>query len=107
MVWLVVQPRRLVPAGAGSHVDLAADDRMDAGGLGRFIELDHAVHNAVVGDRQSLHAQFLGPGHQLVDLAGAVQKAVAGMGMQMHKFRHGKNLRKFAPAKNTAYRCAQ
>ena len=39
----------LVKARAGRDVDLAADDGLDALGLARAVEVDRAVHHAVVG----------------------------------------------------------
>ena len=70
---LPVHPVDLVFHRAGGDVDLAADDGLDAGGLGRLIEVDHAVHDAVVGDGDGGLAQLLHPVHQPADAAGAVQ----------------------------------
>jgi len=42
---------------AGSHVDLAADHRVQAGLLGVQVEVNHPEHVAVVGDGHRLHAQ--------------------------------------------------
>ena len=43
-----------------SHVGLSADDRLDALLLALFIELDNAVHVAVVGNSESRLAIFNG-----------------------------------------------
>ena len=49
------------------QVNLAADNRLDAC-LGTFLIKFHcAVHRAMVGNRQAVHAQLLGIGHQLRD----------------------------------------
>ena len=49
------------------QVNLAADNRLDAC-LGTFLIKFHcAVHCAVVGNRQAVHPQLLGIGHQLRD----------------------------------------
>ena len=70
-------------AGAGGDVDLAADDRLDAGGHRLLVELDGAEHVAVVGDRQGRHAAFLGALDQVADLDGAVEEAVLAVQMEM------------------------
>lgn len=73
----------LIEAGAGGHIDLAADDGLDARLLGRFVELDAAVHDAVVGDGDGVLTALLDTVHKLVDAAGTVQKAVFGMDVKM------------------------
>ena len=75
----------LVKAAALGDVDLAPDDRVDARLLAGLVEVDHAVHHAVVRDRQGLHAQLLGALHQRPDAAGAVQQGVFGVQMQVRK----------------------
>ena len=63
------------------QIYLAADNRLDAC-LGTFLIKFHcAVHCAMVGNRQAVHAQLLGIGHQLVDFRSAVQQAVFCMYM--------------------------
>jgi len=47
-----------------SDVNLTADDWFDAGLAGCLVELDNAIHGAVVGYRQAVHAQFLGSGNE-------------------------------------------
>lgn len=54
----------LVKAAALGDVDLAPDDRVNARLLAGLVEVDHAVHHAVVRNRQGLHAQLLGALHQ-------------------------------------------
>ena len=68
-----------------ADVHLAADHRMDALGLGRTVEVQHAVHHAVVGDGAGLHAQRLQPLHQRLDAARAVQQRVFRVQMQVCK----------------------
>ena len=75
----------LVKPAAGGHIDLAADDRPDAGRLGRIVKLDTAVHDAVVGDGHSILAKLLQTRKQPVDAAGAVEQAVFGMQVQVGK----------------------
>ena len=63
------------------QIYLAADNRLDAC-LGTFlIKFYRTVHRAMVGNRQAVHAQLLGIGHQLVDFRSAVQQAVFRMYM--------------------------
>ena len=87
-------------AAAGRDVRLAADDRLDAGLLHGVVEFIAAAHDAVIGDRDGLHAVFLRHRDQ-VDLAlgvlflqfrprdgaCAVQQAVVRMQVQMHEIR--------------------
>ena len=68
---------------ARGDIDLAADDGLDAGLSGCLVELDDAVHHAVVGDGQAVHAQLFGPCHQLRDAAHAVEQAVFGVDMEV------------------------
>ena len=72
-----------VKTGARRHVDLAAQNGADPGFLRCFIEIDHAVHDAVVGDGKRIHAQLLRAGNDLLHLAGAVQQGKLCMHMQM------------------------
>ena len=80
---LPVHAVNLVKAGTRGHVDLAADDGLHPGSLRRLVEVDHAVHDAVIRDRNGVLAQLLDPVHQPPDPARAVQQAVFRMQMQM------------------------
>ena len=75
----------LIKAGAGGHIDLTADDRLDACLFCGLIELDTAVHDAVVRDGDGALAALLDAVHQLVDAAGTVQQAVFGMDVEMNE----------------------
>ena len=81
----VVQLVDLVEAGPGGHVDLTADDGLDAGGLGGLVEIHRPVHDPVVGDRNGGLAQFLGTLNKPLDPAGAVQKAELRVDVQVDK----------------------
>ena len=85
MVGVVVDAVDTVCHGTAGHIDLTADDGLDSCGLGGLVEIDAAVHNAVVGDGHGGLTQLLDPVHQPVDAAGTVQKAEFRMDMQMHK----------------------
>ena len=63
----------------GGHIHLTADDGLDPLRLAGLVEVDHPVHDAVVGDGHRLLAQLLHPLDQLVDPAGAVQKGKLSM----------------------------
>ena len=85
MVGVVVQPVNPVLHPAAGHIHLTADDGLDPGGLGGLVEIDAAIHDAVVGNGHRRLAQLLHPVHQGVNAAGAVQEAVFRMHVQMNK----------------------
>ena len=74
-----------IEAGAGGHIDLTADDGLDACLFCGLIELDTAVHDAVVRDGDGILAALLDAVHKLVDTAGTVQQAVFGMDVEMNE----------------------
>ena len=65
------------------EVDLAADDRLDAVRAARLVELDRAVHDAVVGEPEGGLAELGGARGERVDLARAVEQRVLGVDVQM------------------------
>jgi hypothetical protein len=75
------------------HVDLAADDGLDAllGGLLR--ELDGAGERAVVGERDGGHLELGGAGGELRNAAGSVENGVLGVDVEVDErslgFWHG------------------
>ena len=83
MAALGVELVDLIKAGPalGGHVDLAADDGLDALGQAGPVEVHRAVHHAVVRDGAGALAHLLHDLGQLPDAAGAVQQAV----LRMHK----------------------
>lgn len=81
VVQLAAGLQALVQMGSGGDVHLTADDGLDAGFLAFLIEFDDPVHDPMVGDGQSRHAQFLGIGHQVRNPAGPIQQGILGMGM--------------------------
>ena len=85
MTGLRVQLIGFVQPGAAGYIYLTADDRVDALGLAGPIEVDGAVHNAVVRDGHRRLAQLLHQLRQVTDAAGAVQQAVLRVDMQMGK----------------------
>ena len=85
VIRLAVERVLLVEARARRDIDLAADDRLHARGLRRAVEVDHAVHVAVVGDGDGLLPDLLHARHDVADAARAVEQAVFRMHMQMHE----------------------
>ena len=64
----------LVKAGAGGHIDLTADNRLDPLRLAGAVEINDTVHDTVVCNGHSSLTQFLDVLHQLFNATGAVQK---------------------------------
>ena len=77
-----------VETGALGEVHLAADDGLEPHGLGVRVELDGAVHRAVVGDRDMAHLKFTRLGHIVVDPPEAIEQRVLGVQMQVDERRH-------------------
>ncbi len=71
------------------HVELAADEGLEVGGLGGVEKLDGAEHVAMVGERDGGLAQLDGAFHQAVDFAGAVEQAVVGVDVEVDEIRGG------------------
>jgi hypothetical protein len=70
-----------VEPGAGCHVNLASDNRFDPLGFAGTVKVDHAVHDAVVGDGNRILPQLPGAFCHAADPAGTVQKAEFCMDM--------------------------
>ena len=73
------------------HVDLAAQNRLDPGVRGGIVEVLDAVHVAVVGNGDGVHAEGLGPLDERLDSGGAVKNRILGMYVQMDEIGHGSN----------------
>ena len=65
------------------EVDLAADDRLDAVLGARLVELDGAVHDAVVGQAERRLGELGGACGQRVDLARTVEQRVLGVDVEV------------------------
>ena len=76
---VAVGPSLPLMAAPGRHVELAADDRLDPGFDALLIEVDGAVHDPVVGERDRRHPQLGGLADQPVDPARAVEEGVLGV----------------------------
>jgi hypothetical protein len=77
----------LVADGVGAavvhEVGLEAQDRLDPLLLARLVELDGAVHHAVVGQAQGRLVELSRAGGERVDLARAVEQRVLAVDVQM------------------------
>ncbi len=78
----------LRPAIAEGDVSLAADDRLDAAGLGCLMEAPGAVQVAMIGEGEGRHLELGGAFDQSVQLVGAVQQRVFAVGVKVNE-RHG------------------
>ena len=94
MIRLRIQLVDPVEARAARHIDLAPDDRLDPVLFRRAVKIDHAVHDAVVGDGDGLLPLPAHGFHQAADPAGSVQQAVFRMKMQMNESAHDSPLLK-------------
>ena len=65
------------------EVGLEPGDRLDPVLLTGLVEIDGAVHHAVVGQPQRRLPQLRRPRRHRVDLAGAVEQRVLAVGMEM------------------------
>ena len=68
------------------HVDLAAEYRLDAGGVAGVVELDAAEHDAVVCYRDGVHPHLLRRGCERGAFVGPVEKAVFRMYVKMYEW---------------------
>ena len=67
------------------HVGLDAQDGLDPLLFALTIEVDNAVHDAVVRDGHGGLPESLGPGHQGGDAGRSVQRGVLGVHVQVHE----------------------
>ena len=81
---VLVAPRAVVPTG-GDHVGLGADDRGEVGLTGGAVEVEDAVHVAVVGDADRGLAVGRGRRHHLGDARRAVEHRELGVEVEMHE----------------------
>ena len=70
-------------------VALQADDRLDAGGLGRLVEVVGAVEGAVVGHGDGGHALLDRSGHEIGQATRAVEHGVLGVHVEVDEVAAG------------------
>ncbi len=78
-----VSVRCLVETRASGYICFNTDDRLDAFFFADFVELDRAVHVAVVGEGDGSHVVFLGDFDHVVELGQSVQEGIVTMSMEM------------------------
>ena len=70
-------------------VELAADDRLDAGLTTCIMELYHSVHVPMVRKGYRLHSQFLATFHISLDGSHAVKHRIVAVAMEVYeRYRH-------------------
>ena len=92
----LVGTRFFVKPAARCDIDLATENRFEVFGQHGIVEIDHAVHRAMVGDRTSLHAQFSQTTRQVTQTDGSVQQAVFSVQVQVRKGRYRHDSSKWA-----------
>ena len=91
MVGLGLRPA-LLEAAALRHVDLAAENRLDAAGAGVVVEDHRGEHVAVLGDRERRHVELDRFVQQFVDAACAVEERELGVQVQVDEVRHSHSI---------------
>ena len=74
VISVLSRPLFSVETGTGRDIDLTADDGLDACLFCRFIKIDHAVHDAVIGYGRAVHSKLFDSLYIFFDLVGAVQQ---------------------------------
>ena len=85
MVGIIVDAMHPIRHGSAGQIYLAANNRLDACSLGRFIEINAAIHHTVIRNRDGCLSQLFDPIHHAADPAGTVKEGVFRMDMQMHE----------------------
>ena len=85
MAALAVERMYLIVACARGNIDLAADNGLHPALLGGSVEIDHAIHRAVVCDGDGGLPELLGTVKHRPDAARTVEQAVFCMQMKMGK----------------------
>ena len=89
VVRITVGPPLALEPGAGRHVELAADDRLDPGLQALLVEVDGAVHHAVIGDADRRHPEVGGLAHKAADPARPVEERELGVVVEVDEARWG------------------
>ena len=83
---VVALARLAVMAAAGGHIDLAAQQGLDARGLGLLVKIQHPEEGAVIGNGHRRHFQIRGPFQKIGNTHRAVQQAISGVHVQVDEF---------------------
>src|SRR6185312_6896447 len=87
---LVVYVVFFVVPGSRRDEEVHADDRFYALRFALFVELDSAVHGAVVGKRERFHAVLFGGGYELGDAGKGFEQGIMAMCMKVYEFCHAR-----------------
>ncbi len=85
VVGIAVDPSLAQQPRARGDVDLAADDRLDPRVLARLVEVDRAVHHAVVGHGERGHLELGRTCHERGDAARPIEQRILGVVMEVDK----------------------
>ena len=85
MIGVVVDAMHPVGHFPPGNIHLAPDDGLDARRLCCLVEINAAIHHAVVGDGNAVLPQFLHPLHHAVNAARTVQETILRVDVQMDK----------------------
>ena len=94
-VIIVLFSRRMITVTVSHDIYFTTDDGLDPGIFGQTVELDRAVHHAVVGEGNTIHTKFFHAGNQVRDAAHTIEEAVFAMYMEVSK--HGFSLKNDLP----------
>ena len=75
----------LVKPAPASNIELAPDDRLDAGLVRLFIKLDNAIHRAMISDGHGIHPVGSNPLQKRVDADCSVKEAILRVDMEVDK----------------------
>ena len=79
IIFFFVAAGFFIKPGTGSHIYLAADNRLYSCGLCCFIKINHTIHHAMIGNGSRAHAKLLHTGYIFFNLIRAIQKRIFGM----------------------------
>src|SRR5258705_1229470 len=94
MINIPARTRFLFVAAAGRNVNFAAKDRFNPFVTNRLVEINSAIEDTVIRQRQRRELQFVRFFSELVQTACSIEQRILGMEMQMNKLsvRHGINV---------------
>ena len=76
MIRAVVNFRALLRVAVSGDIGFHADNRLNPGFFGLFVEFNQPVHDPMIGQSDGRHAKFLGFGHQAVNLRQAIKQRI-------------------------------
>ena len=97
------QPMRLGALVAIGNPEIAAGDRLDAGRLGRLVELDEREEVALVGQRDGGHAGRDARVHEIADADRRVDQRILAVDVKMDEFRRHEGGTGGSPQRSARY----